>query len=99
MSIVRKDSPDDAPPEVQTLMAGARKGELESMEFCKKLEDHGIVGFEKLPFLLKAYNLKFEDAKEILIKFHCGSVDRWAEDIIEVVDQLSKEDIEKSDGR
>ncbi len=99
MGIIRRDSPDAAPPEVQALITKAAEGNLDPIEFCTELEAHGIVGFEKLPYLLRAFNLKFEDAKEILIKYHRGSVEEWAEETGEVIDQLSLENVGLDDGR
>ena len=99
MGIIRRDSPDTAPPEVQALITKAAEGNLDPIEFCTELETRGIAGAEKLPYLLRAYNLKFEDAKEILIKFHCGSVEEWAEEMREAVDQLSRENIGLDNGR
>jgi len=96
--LMNRHSPDDVPQEVQALITEAKHGELDPMKFCAALEAHGIVGFEKLPYLLRAFNLKFEDAKEILIKFHRGSVEEWAEEMGEVVDQLSREHIGLDDG-
>ena len=94
---MRNHTPDTASPEVQALITAANQGEIDPLKFCAALEASGIVGAEKLPYLLKAF--KFEDAKEILIKYHRGSVEEWAEETGEIIDQLSREDVGLEDGQ
>ncbi len=81
------------PADVQALIESANQGKIDPMKFCAALEARGISGAEQLPYLLKGFEMKFEDAKKILIEQRYGSVDAWAEEMGEIVDELPREDV------
>lgn len=82
----------EVPQEVKGLFAQASEGDITPVEFCKELDRYGITHVQKLLYIRDAFNLSLEQAKRILIEVEYGSVDTWAKEMSNAIENLSPEE-------
>lgn len=79
------------PSEVKPLFASAQAGEINPIEFCQALKELGIDGVRAMFYVYKAFRLPWDTAKKIVIEEHYGSVEAWANPIIDSISELERE--------
>lgn len=82
---------EQAPKEVQELVARAKSGNMTPLDFCKDLAHLGIEGPIKMFYVRDAFGLPLEEAKKITIQYDYGSVEAWAEKLSPAIDKLASE--------
>lgn len=79
---------EEAPKEVQELVAAARNSNITPIDFCRELTRLGIQGPIKIWYVRDAFGLPLAQAKKLVIEFDYGSVEAWAEGIVPAIDEL-----------
>lgn len=82
----------DMPSEVIPLFASAEAGEINPKEFCQALKGMGIDGVPAMFYLSKAFSLPWEAAKKVVIEEAYGTVEAWADPIIENISEIDREE-------
>lgn len=75
--------------EIDVLFAQAHDGALTPIEFCKALDQHGVNLTRKMIFLRDAFGLPLEQAKKIVLEADGRSIKSWADEMGNVIDELS----------
>lgn len=80
------------PPEVKPLFTSAQAGKMSAREFCQALKELGIDEVSTMFYLSKAFGLPWEVAKRVVIEEEYGTVETWANPIIDSVAELDREE-------
>lgn len=83
-----KYSESNVPNGLKALFTDAREGRIRPPDFCHALAGLGVKGPLAMLYVRDAFGLPLETAKEIVIAAQHGSVDSWAEEIKNAIDEL-----------
>jgi hypothetical protein len=76
--------------EAKPLFASAQAREINPVEFCRALKEHGIDGVLAMFYVAKAFSLPLEEAKRVVIEEEYGSVDAWADAVVDSISELDR---------
>ena len=83
-----KYSVNDLPENIKLLFASARENKVSPPDFCRALAGLGVKGALAMFYVRDAFNLPLEKAKALVIETEHGSVESWAQDVGDAIDEL-----------
>jgi hypothetical protein len=78
-------------PEIEALDNRARRKEITIPDYCRDLDKLGVDQIEHMLYVHRAFGLSLGEAKRICIELEYGSIDTYADEMCEVIDQIANE--------
>ena len=78
-------------PEIDALDYRAQQRTITIPEYCRELTNLGIDGIEQMLYIHRAFGLPLGEAKKICIELEYGSVDAWADEMCEAIDEIGSD--------
>jgi hypothetical protein len=81
-------SETDLREDVRSLFTSARENRISPLAFCRSLAELGVNGALAMLYVRDAFGLPLETAKALVIEAQHGSVESWATEIGDAIDEL-----------